>query len=171
MQTPPDKIDFRNSFSKDSCKLRMGRQSIENQIYLVTFNTINRKPLFKNLEPASQFCKYIQTKEICPSARLLCWVLMPDHFHGLIQIDGSEPLKTIIGRVKAQLTRALRVSLPNHQALWQRGFHDHALRKDEDLQSVGSYIVMNLIRPKLCRRIADYTYWNAILLQPPTDQC
>ena len=164
MQTLPDKIDFRNSFSKGSCKLRKGRQSIENQIYLVTFNTINREPLFKNFEPASQFCKYIQTKEIWPSARLLCWVLMPDHFHGLIQIDGSEPLKTIIGRVKAQLTRSLRVSLPNHQALWQKGFHDHALRKHEDLQSVARYIVMNPIRAKLCRRIGDYAYWNAIWL-------
>ena len=89
---------------------------------------------------------------------------MPDHFHGIIQIDGTEPLKTIVGRVKAQLTRALRVSFPNHQALWQKGFHDHALRKDEDLQSVAYYMLMNPIRTKLCRRIADYPYWNAVWL-------
>jgi putative transposase len=171
MRALPDKVDFRNSFSKGSSNLRKGRHSIENQIYLVTFNTINREPLFNNFEPASQFCKHIQTKEIWPSAKLLCWVLMPDHFHGLIHIDGSEPLKTIIGRVKAQLTRSIKVTLPNHQDLWQKGFHDRALRKDEDLQNVARYIVMNPIRAKLCRRIGDYPYWNAIWLEPSSDQC
>ena len=32
-------------------------------------------------------------------------------------------------------------AIPLHQPLWQDGYHDHALRKEEDLQQLARYIV------------------------------
>jgi len=54
-----------------------------------------------------------------------------------------------------------RVSLLLGQRIWQRGFHDHALRREEDLASAARYIVANPLRAGLCGKIGDYPYWNA----------
>lgn len=55
-------------------------------------------------------------------------------------------------------------AIPLHQPLWQDGYHDHALRKEEDLQQVARYIVANPLRAKLVADIGDYPLWDAIWL-------
>jgi len=45
-------------------------------------------------------------------------------------------------------------------SLWQDGFHDHALRREEDLKQVAWYIVANPLRAGLADRLGDYPYWN-----------
>ncbi|MNO00306.1 hypothetical protein D3C81_2201730 [compost metagenome] len=48
--------------------------------------------------------------------------------------------------------------------LWQRGFHDHALRREEDLAAVARYVVANPLRAKLVPRLGDYPHWDAVWL-------
>jgi hypothetical protein len=48
--------------------------------------------------------------------------------------------------------------------VWAPTFHDHALRKDEDLLQAARYIVMNPVRAGLSRRVGDYPYWNCVWL-------
>jgi len=48
--------------------------------------------------------------------------------------------------------------------VWQPGFHDHALRKEEDVRAVARYVVANPLRAGLVQRIGDYPHWNAIWL-------
>jgi len=45
--------------------------------------------------------------------------------------------------------------------VWQRGFHDHALRAEEDIVGVARYLVANPLRAGLCDKIGNYPYWNA----------
>jgi REP element-mobilizing transposase RayT len=46
--------------------------------------------------------------------------------------------------------------------VWQRGFHDHALRRDEDIVRVARYIVANPLRAGLVSRIGDYPLWDSV---------
>ena len=48
--------------------------------------------------------------------------------------------------------------------LWQRGYHDRALRRDEDLKAAARYIVMNPLRAGLVKRPGDYPLWDAVWL-------
>ena len=48
--------------------------------------------------------------------------------------------------------------------MWAPAFHDHALRKVEDLLQAARYIVMNPARAGLSRRIDDYPCWNCVWL-------
>ena len=48
--------------------------------------------------------------------------------------------------------------------MWARSFHDHALRRDENLLTVARYIVANPIRAGLVRRVGEYPFWNAVWL-------
>ena len=158
----PNETSFRNSFARGSSMLRKGRSSMENQIYFITFKTKDRQRVFNDIENAKVCCRRIQDSKAWPSATLLCWVLMPDHFHGLVQLNSQEPLAVVIQRFKAHLTRSFNLQFQTNRVLWQPGFHDHALRSESNLLGVARYILMNPIRAKLCGRVGDYPFWNAV---------
>ena len=48
--------------------------------------------------------------------------------------------------------------------LWQTGYYDHAIRKDEDIQAIARYIVANPIRAGLVTKVGDYSHWDAVWL-------
>ncbi len=80
---------------------------------------------------------------------------MPDHWHGLLQLD-DEPLGRVVNRFKAGVTRALHASYGRDGRNWDRSFHDHALRADEDVRRVARYIVANPLRAGLIDNVLDY---------------
>jgi putative transposase len=48
--------------------------------------------------------------------------------------------------------------------LWQKGYHDRAIRREEDLLAVARYIVANPLRAGLVKRVGDYPLWDAVWL-------
>lgn len=147
--------------------LRQGRVSTPGQIYLLTTTTQHRQRLFSDPIRARLASGVIHSTSTWGDANLLAWVLMPDHWHGLLQL-GNEPLARTMNRFKGNLTRGLNGSLETPQRIWDRSFHDHALRADEDVMQVARYIVANPIRAGLAANALDYPYWNAIWLDPDT---
>lgn len=146
------------------CRLRKGRCSLDGQQYLVTFTTQGRAPVFTQPDIARIASVAITDARLWRHADLLAWVLMPDHWHGLIELDG-EPLSRTVQRLKTNAARRVNLHLGrSSQAVWAPAFHDHALRKDEDLLQAARYIVTNPIRAGLSRRVGDYPYWNCVWL-------
>jgi putative transposase len=146
--------------------LRRYRFSTENQIYLVPFNTASRQVIFSNNHHAANaFCKALNDKRLWPDAKLMCWVLMPDHVHLLIQLGATESMSALINCIKTNTARRINECLQRRGKLWGDGFHDKALKYEENLVDVARYIVMNPIRAELVKRIGDYPYWNAIWLE------
>lgn len=94
---------------------------------------------------------------------MLAWVLMPDHAHWLLRL-GEEDLGTTVGRLKSASARNINRVRQCHDAVWARGFHDHAMRRDEDLRRTARYIVANPIRARLATQIGDYPFWNTAWL-------
>jgi putative transposase len=139
--------------------LRKGRRSVEGQIYLLTSVTAGRMPWFAETENAEAVCHVIQSPATWHDASLLCWVLMPDHWHGLLQL-GRADLSLVMNRFKSLSTKRL-VSMHGRPA-WMRGFHDRALRRDENLLGAARYIVANPIRAGLVCRVRDYPWWGAV---------
>src|SRR3989344_3545810 len=68
------------------------------------------------------------------------------------------------GEEKSRITLALNRSLERDGSLWQHGFHDRAIRRDEDLPAVARYIVANPLRAGLVEKIGDYPLWDAVWL-------
>jgi REP element-mobilizing transposase RayT len=94
----------------------------------------------------------------------LCFVIMPDHLHWLLQLGSDRSLSDVIGVVKSFSAYTLNAKLNERGRIWQPGFHDHALREEEDLQAVARYIVANPLRAGLVSRIGDYSLWDAVWL-------
>jgi len=87
---------------------------------------------------------------------------MPDHWHGLVQLGERDSLSLVMNRFKAFTARRLHCTQTG--VVWDRGFHDRALRQEEDIRSVARYIVANPMRAGLVKTVLDYPYWNCIWL-------
>ncbi|MHB1290720.1 MAG: transposase, partial [Sulfuricella sp.] len=67
-------------------------------------------------------------------------------------------------QVKSRSAITINRQLGTHQTIWQKGYHDHALRKEEDVQEIARYIVANPLRSGLAEHAGDYPLWDAIWL-------
>ena len=143
--------------------LRRGRASLPGQVYLITVTTLHRQPVFLDHVHARIASRLIHACDNWGDARLLAWVLMPDHWHGLLEL-GHEPLDRVVARLKAAISRALHASGTVDGPLWDRSFHDRALRHDENLRRAARYIIGNPVRAGLAHSVLDYPYWNATWL-------
>ena len=140
--------------------LRLGRRSIAGHVYLVTFVTRDRRPLFSDPVIAHDMARAITDKRLWYRSRLMAWVLMPDHWHGLIEIGDGMPLSAYIGRLKGAVSRRLRLLHPHLPLVWQDGFHDHAIRRSESIDTIAAYLLMNPIRAGLVADLSLYPYWH-----------
>lgn len=93
-------------------------------------------------------------------ARTLAYVVMPDHLHWLMRLGDVAPLSHVVRSVKSVTSH--HVGRP----IWQTGFHDHALRRDEDLVRAGRYVIANPLRAGLVTHINDDSHWDAIWFMP-----
>jgi REP element-mobilizing transposase RayT len=93
--------------------------------------------------------------------RSLAWVVMPDHFHWLIELK-SDSLSQVVGRTKSLTRLTVNAAQGCTGSIWQQGFHDRALRREQGLKAVALYIVMNPVRAGLVKRIGDYPLWDAV---------
>lgn len=146
-----------------SSRLRLGRYSTVGQIYLITTVVRERQPLFSDLRTGRLLVHELMRCEEQALVKSLAWVVIPDHFHWLFELkSGSLPgvMQQVKGRSSVVICRATRIVTP----LWQRGYHDRAVRSEQDLPALARYIVANPLRAGLVDRIGDYPLWDAIWL-------
>jgi putative transposase len=134
------------------------------QIYHVTTCTFGRARVFSDVAPARAACMVIAAPGTMGDAQLLAWVLMPDHLHLLLQLGQVTSLRSAIGRVKTRSAWAVRRATAHEGAVWASGFHDRALRREDDVAAVAHYIIANPLRAELVSRVAAYPYWDAVFL-------
>jgi putative transposase len=144
--------------------LRMGRVSIPGQIYHLTARVADGNCEFANPMLAFAACRAFHAVGSATDARLLAWALMPDHAHWLIELGVRDDLSTVAARLKSSSAGACNEASAYVKAtsIWQAGFYDRAIRRDEDVLRVARYIVANPIRARLVASVGDYPWWNAV---------
>ena len=142
-------------------QLRTGRYSQSGQVYLLTAVTHLREPVFSDWRAGrlvvNQF-RHVQTEGYADS---LAWVVMPDHFHWLLELQKGS-LGDLMCQVKSKSTRSVNGATGRKGRLWQTSFHDRALRKEDDLVKMARYVVANPLKAGLVGRIGDYPLWDAV---------
>jgi REP-associated tyrosine transposase len=121
--------------------------------YFVTICTDQRRPLLEQLELRQCLLETWQKlPNRFPGITLDEFVIMPDHVHFIIWLDSPAEhatlLSRIVGAYKSLTTvvwhkyhKARGTRCPQH--LWQRGYYDHVIRHDQDLELTRQYIVDN----------------------------
>lgn len=145
--------------------LRKGRISQPGQSYLITTVCKDRAALFADWAVASVTAVSIAEQRLWRDSRLLCWVLMPDHLHAIVELGGSESLGKLIQRVKAVTAGSARIERARWRgSVWMPGFHDRAIRSEQDLRQVARYLVANPMRAGLADSAGAYPFWDAVWL-------
>lgn len=137
--------------------------------YVLTVPTLYRRPVFRDDEAARSICRVHLSAGLWRDAQLKAWVLMPDHWHGLVTLGERDTLPTLVGRFKAVTSRVVADHHRVNGWLWGRGFGSRGLPIGEDPRQAARYLVRNPVRTGLVERLGDYAYWNTawLDLDPP----
>ena len=89
-----------------------------------------------------------RSREVRPDVLFGDYVVMPNHMHALVYVpaipnEGSarkRSLASLVGGFKASATRFAK------QPIWQRGYHEHIVRTDRELDMIRTYIQENPMR-------------------------
>ena len=96
------------------------------------------------------------------------YVIMPNHVHLIAVITEEDVLREIhestlqsrsimsklIGYIKMNASKAIRQHYGD-VAVWQRGYHDHVIRNQEDYVALAEYIQTNPLRWELDKLYAE----------------
>jgi hypothetical protein len=97
-----------------------------------------------------------KTASLLPWMKWGEWVIMPDHFHAIVEIEGGDHggLADVMTGFKAGVTRTLRRRgdilvapngrrAPETMRIWQRDYYERIVRSAEAEEKVAGYIRMN----------------------------
>ena len=104
--------------------------------------------------------EWLRTPKVRSYVELDCYVIMPNHFHGIMIIkrNSSHPktvskirngptsnsISAVIGQFKSQVTKRWRIANQNPQLeVWQRNFYDKIIRDEFALETIRAYILNN----------------------------
>lgn len=123
------------------------------QIYFVTICAERREPLFEIPELRSILEETWQAlPERFPGVTLDEFVIMPDHVHGILWLDGAREdpptLGKVVGAYKSLTTVAwLRhieaTGIASYGRFWQRNYYERFIRDNQELEQTRQYIRNN----------------------------
>jgi REP element-mobilizing transposase RayT len=132
---------------------------INQPLYFVTFATRDRKtiPSLNRAQVAlEQFARCgIGTFDVAVGR----YVIMPDHVHLFVRGGRDFVLSAWIGGLKRAITVAV-----NCRRLWQAGFFDHVLRREESYAEKWNYVRENPVRAGLVQVADDWPYQGEIVV-------
>ena len=146
-----------------SCNLRTGRFSEPGRIYLVTSRLDKRRTDFVDWRLGRLLVDELRDVQMAGLANSLAWVVMPDHFHWLVELRAGS-LSAVVQRVKSKTAIAVNRVTGRQGRFWQWGYHDKAVRYEEDLREFARYIIANPVRAGLVKCVGDYPLWDTIWL-------
>ncbi len=155
---------FRNKYRTSSLRLKNWDYRSAGK-YFITICTKNRALSFgrvvqgkMELNELGQFAfDYMKSLNMHKEyAKLIIHVVMPNHLHAIIELNGmpeekrsstfgplqSNSLSSIVNQYKGKVTKyATKNNLPWEG--WQIRFHDHIIRNDQDYENIFNYIINN----------------------------
>ena len=129
-------------------RIRLAPESYEGPAaFSVTISTANRSPLLKQPDTVDMCTSALAETASRFRIDVLAYCFMPDHLHLLLEAKEDTNLIRFMKAFK-QVT-SYRHLKTKTQALWQKGYYDHVLRREEDVNQVGEYILYNPVRAGL----------------------
>ena len=126
---------------------------------MVTANCEKRRRVFEQ-EPAARI---VMTEFEKRSSETCCvnlaYVVMPDHIHWMFQLTDAGDLSQVVARTKGRSAFQIGQTSGSRGRIWQPGFYDHAVRREEDLENLAKYLIHNPVRAGLVAKPNQYPYW------------
>lgn len=113
-------------------------------VAFITCNTYRRRPIL--IEYADIFWRAIEVAKRQASFELIAHVILPDHFHLIID-PGTSEFDNIIQRIKMSFGGKLRhVTRVRSGRIWQHRYWDHIIRDQVDMNRHIDYVHYNPVK-------------------------
>jgi putative transposase len=147
------------------------RYFVPGAMYFFTVVTYNRRPILTTKEGRNFLSDAIRTIAKTRPFRVFATVLLPDHWHLVIQLPPNDSdYSTRMKRVKEEFTRnwidagllETRVTsaqrAKGERGIWQPRFWEHTIEDEADLEGCIDYIHWNPRKHNLVARVQDYPW-------------
>jgi len=151
----------RNFPEKGSYKLRIGRFSHHGYVYFITTRCFNKNKIFVDKNAVQVIFECIDWLTSRSYIDLHFCVVMPDHIHLVISLEGSKHLSEVIKSLKQYTSRRIKLILSLSDPVWQEQYYDHVIRKEENIIEIIKYCWYNPVRAGLVTNPNDYPYWKS----------
>ncbi len=131
----------------------------QGQIVFITQIVENRQTAFNDPNLVSLlFQSWHRIKERHPF-NMLADVILPDHFHFLIQPKGENNFSQIMHSMKLSFTLSYKRQINGNApfTFWQKRFWDHIIRSENDLENHIHYIHFNPVKHEY---VSDPSQWQ-----------
>ncbi len=139
---------------------KLNRFLLDNQSYHVVSTTRDRARVFLDPDCASLVVEALQFLRR-ERAFVLAYVVMPDHFHGLLVPRGGATISQAMQSIKGYTARRVNELLGRRGPLWQRSFYDQMIRDERDLVTTVEYVHMNPVVAGLAEEPGAYPFFSA----------
>jgi len=160
-----------NLYNRQSYRLN-GYDYASEGWYFITINTHEKQPLFGKIIDGEMHLnclgkivhnEWLNTEKIRDNISLNKFVVMPDHFHAILEINfskndnneigvfrsTSQTIGAIVRGFKGAVTKQIKIHhLQEYNGefigkVWQRNYHDRIIRNEQELSRIKKYIVDN----------------------------
>ena len=147
------------SYGKNrSQRLRYFDYSHPYYTYFVTMDTRKRNPYFIKTSTAKMVFENIKYYSYASKYDLIAACVMPDHIHFLIQArENAKDLRNLVRDFKKYTTKK-SWELGIKGKLWQRGYYEHIVRKNESIFVISEYILNNPTKAGLIENRGNYPF-------------
>ena len=146
---------------KGYSELRKGRWSSPGYIYFITAVIKDRRQLFQIKELCQIIFNSVQWMEEQKRWECYCCMIMPEHIHIIARLEEASTLPKVMHSLKSYTANQINRFLRENGRVWQEGYHDHCIRKEESLWDIILYCYNNPIRRGLVQKPSDYPFWRS----------
>ena len=105
--------------------------------------------------------QWLWLSEKYPYVKLDKFVVMPNHFHGILTIDDnneeSMSLGQLVGAFKTTSSKAInQLKQISGKPFWQRSFYERVIRNEKEFQDIQEYIVNNPLQWSIDRENPEF---------------
>lgn len=101
---------------------------------------------------------YVRKKLPADAYDLVCYCLMPNHFHLLIKQNTDLPISKLMTKLCTSYSKCFNEKYERVGSLFQDQFKAVAIESNEQLLWLSAYIHINPLKGKLITNLSDYTY-------------
>ncbi len=145
-------------------RLELENYAVAGTVWHVSLPTLERRKVLVTKAVNEMVIDALQFQCLKTNSQLLLYCLMPDHIHLLLAV-GDGNLVSLMRDVKTWTTRQWQRQ-SGERRLWQDSFHDHGIRKTEDIDALVKYIIENPVRAGLVEQWWNYPWTGGTFIEP-----
>jgi putative transposase len=138
--------------------VRPKHYNIENALYFITTHCAEGVKPFRGGTACDAFITVLGQKQTVLGFGLYAYVLMPNHYHMILQLPEDVTIWKLMNHVNGASSRAVNnVIKKKYSHVWQGGFHDVVIRTAQEFAVKVNYIHDNPVAWKLVQNAEEYT--------------